>query len=500
MDIIAHAKNIGTMLAAAASLTYIAGYLALRARANALGTDPVFTLVDEAYIFAGFRFFFITLIVVICLTPIMIPIFFSTQWMNSRLSSIWSRIFQWILLVIMAIITLISLKILNINSILLQRDLAENNTVLMRAIMGTENEYGLLVTFGMVFLTISAAYWLKIKIPSGFDSFNCILSVIVTLLFFMLPIYHGALFADRKVRLLGTIPAVAKGISEPAGIVEHTKEHYTLFGLNERGDPSLITIKQDDLNGIPINKILSLKVFMDLLTADNSIHGGTIDNNKKKESKKTAIHKTFFKVLTDELHMLFKSIASLGDGAVHAGELWSVQIDASGTPSERKRLGSLSNLSWPVAHPNGSIIYALQNNKLVRLINNYNDAEVVNKSVNWIKLLGVTEDGTILGLIYKDNKTKPVILYDTGEMKIHHSTLSTDDQLRLSRLLQESRSYTDNRTLFVDRSEKGNQGFDVYLKSGNRSINLSDCADDNCGQASISKDFHSALFIREPLF
>ena len=63
MDIIAHSKNIGTVLGTASVLAYVSGYLALRARAHALGTDPGFKLVDEAYVFAGFRFVFITFMV-----------------------------------------------------------------------------------------------------------------------------------------------------------------------------------------------------------------------------------------------------------------------------------------------------------------------------------------------------------------------------------------------------------------------------------------------------
>ena len=160
----------------------------------------------------------------------------------------------------------------------------------------------------------------------------------------------------------------------------------------------------------------------------------------------------------------------------------------------------MSHLSWPVVSPDGATIYALQDNKVVKLVNNFNATEVMNSSANWIKLLGTAKDGAILGLIYMDNQTRPAIITSTGDLQISPYLYSNKDQTQLSKLLQESRSYTNDRALYVDRSERGGRGFDVYFKSGDRSINLSDCGDDSCSQASISSDFRSVLFIRQPRF
>lgn len=504
MDIINHAKNIGSLLATAASLAYISGYLILRARANALGTDPAFTLVDEAYVFAGVRFLIVTLVVVLCLSPVLISVRFGAQWVNAHLPPVWINLIQWILLAVLAIIALMSVKLLNVSSLLLQQSVTDHNTNLVGAIMGTQTAYGLFLSFGMVFLATLSAYWLKVRITSGFDAFTWVLCIVVALLFFMLPIYHGALFADRKVRLLAGVPDVVKGIYEPVGIVDHTKEHYTLFGRDDKGEPCLTTIKQDDLYGIPIKRIISLKIFMDTLAKNRSALESTSNIHKDQEKRMTSdeseVHKSFFKTLIEELHMVFVSIASLGDGVVQAGQLWSVQIDASGMPSEPKRLGTMSHLSWPVVSPDGATIYALQDNKVVKLVNNFNATEVMNSSVNWIKLLGTAKDGAILGLIYMDNQTRPAIITSTGDLQISPYLYSNKDQTQLSKLLQESRSYTNDRALYVDRSERGGRGFDVYFKSGDRSINLSDCGDDSCSQASISSDFRSVLFIRQPRF
>src|ERR1700758_1238013 len=55
-DIVESVKNAAIVLTSLAGAAYGCGYLVVRARARALGTDPGFALVDQAYVFAGFRF------------------------------------------------------------------------------------------------------------------------------------------------------------------------------------------------------------------------------------------------------------------------------------------------------------------------------------------------------------------------------------------------------------------------------------------------------------
>ena len=150
--------------------------------------------------------------------------------------------------------------------------------------------------------------------------------------------------------------------------------------------------------------------------------------------------------------------------------------------------------------PDGATIYALQEGQVVKLVENYQATEVINSNANWIKLLGVTKDEVILGIVYQDNQTIPAIITKTGDLQVNPPTQSTEDQAQLSHLLQDARSYVGGRALYVDRSERGGRGFDVYFKSGNQVINLSDCGDDSCGQASFSPDFRLVLFIRQPRY
>ena len=71
-DLVENAKNVGIVLTSASAASYAAGYLALRSRAHALGTDPGFTLLDQAYVFAGFRFALITLVALLAISPLLI--------------------------------------------------------------------------------------------------------------------------------------------------------------------------------------------------------------------------------------------------------------------------------------------------------------------------------------------------------------------------------------------------------------------------------------------
>ena len=71
-ELVDNAKNVGILLTSASAVSYAGGYLALRSRAHALGTDPEFTLLNEAYVFAGFRFALITLVALLVVSPLVI--------------------------------------------------------------------------------------------------------------------------------------------------------------------------------------------------------------------------------------------------------------------------------------------------------------------------------------------------------------------------------------------------------------------------------------------
>jgi hypothetical protein len=360
---------------------------------------------------------------------------------------------------------------------------------------------------------------LRVRLSNNNSPFFWILSAVTSIQIFMLPIYHGALFADRKVRVLAASPDAVKGISEPLGIVDRTSKHFTLMGRDAVGNLRLVTVKLDDLNGIPVKKIVSLNKFMEnnlVSFVDRGDEGaddvqacrGRSESGVSKQANEVKtmvksesdVNKSFFTMLIDYFNLTFEAFGSLGDSAVDAGQLWLVEIDASGRPSEARRIGSFDNLSWPVVGPDVSTIYALQQGQIVRIGEDGRYKETIKSDTHWVKLIGVTEDESVLGFIYEGGETKPAILAKNGDIQVSQLPLSDENQKRKSCLLQEARTYVGGKNLSVRRSERGGRGFDVFLEFGGEVFNLSDAGDDRCGQASLSPDFRKVLFVRQPRY
>lgn len=499
MEIVIYAKNAGIVLATASTLAYVSGYLALRARAFALGTDPVFTLVDEGYVFAGVRFVFISLIVLLLLSPIILAVRSGAPWLYERIPNSFLSTGQWLLLVLLAMGTLfILVKILSVSGVLLQQQNSGPNSSLEAAVMG--GPLAIVLMFAVVLLATLSVLWLKMRVSAANDPFAWVLGIVVAIQIFLLPISYGALYADRKVRVLGAKPAVVQGLKEPLGIVDRTSEHVTLLGLDENDRRGLVTIKLDDINGVPVKKITSLKEFVEIELASGQRKGGSTLSEKPRTETTTSsteadVNKGFFELLVDYLQVTFEAIGSLGDSVVDYGQIWSVELDASGKPSKPRQIGTTSNLAWPVLGPKGQTIYAIQQDRIVQLSDDGKMVEVVNDQKQWTKLFGVTENGAVLGMVYEDGESKLAMLHANGAITLSPTPQSDEEQKRKSVLMQEGRSYSGNRSLYVERSKRGGRGYDVFFNTGGQVINLSDCGDDRCGQPSISPDFRRVLYV-----
>jgi hypothetical protein len=515
MDIVTQAKNIAAVLGTASIVTYVLGYLALRARAFALGTDPAFKLVDEAYVFAGFRVLLITLIVLLFSAPVILLVRWGTMWLARNMPPAFLQPFEWILLVAVALVTIMSLNILSASGVLLQEG-SLRSSGLTAAILGEATNLRLLLSFAIVLLVVLSALWLRGRLTSTMGPFEWLLMIVVALQIVMLPIYHGALFADRRVRVLALSPDSVKWITGPLGIVDRTAEHVTLLGLDSGGNRQLATIRLDDLNGIPIKQVVALRHFIrDVLDGNSKAtelahpvsnpglrvaeSSGQTPGGEAMVSESTETETGFFSSLVEHLKITLEAIGSLGDSVVDSGELWEVDFDVSGQPSEPKRISAFDDLAWPVVGPDGSTYYALQRGRPVRLNLEGGSLQVLDQNI-WSKILGVLKDGTVLGLVSHAGDTRPAMLSPSGELKVGSAQLSEADKVAVARLMQETRSHTGGRTLLVDRSERGGRGFDVFLRISDQTVNLSDCGDDSCGQASLSPDFRRALFIRQPRY
>jgi hypothetical protein len=501
MDIISFLKTVGGWLATATALVYVSGYLALRTRAFVLGTDPSFAIAYEGYVFAGFRFLFISLIILLLACPIIFAVHWGASWISLRVPGALLIIGQWLLLVLLAIWALyITAMILSINGLLLQQG-GGSHSWLEEAVLG--GQMAIAVMFAVLFVAALSVFWLIARLPAGRNSFTWILGIVVTMQLISLPICYGALYADRKVRVLAAIPSAVKYLKEPLGIVDRSSDHVTLLGLDENDERRMVVVKLDDLNGIPVKEIVSLKKFMQNELSQVGEKG--VVSMPKKAKKEAAVSdvkdkaaKGFFQQLVDYLHMTFENIGSLGGNVVADGQVWSVELDAIGKPDKPIRIGAASNLAWPVSNVKGRGVYALQGERIVRLGDDGQLLTVADKQKQWIKLLGATEHGDVLGMIREKGENMLAVLQADGTITVSSTPASDEEQRCKSMLEQENRAYSGGRTLYVERSTRGGRGFDVFLKNGDEVTNLSDCGDDRCGQPSLSPDFRRVLYVRKP--
>ena len=540
MDVVAQAKNIGVVLATASALAYASGYLALRARAHALGTDPTFKLVDEIYVFAGFRFLYMALLTLLLAAPLILGILWvARSWM--RLLPIeYHQPIQWGFLILLAISTVLAtLKVLGVSGVLMRNLMGPNeNTAMEAAVLGNGSSIGLILNLIIVVLTSLTGLWLYSRLTNLNSSFSILLINVAALQVILLPVCHGAFFADRKIRVLAEAPETVLGLESPLGIVDRVADDVTLFGFDSEGNGRLVTVKFEDVKGIPTTGIKFLRDFIANAVAiklneqsDTSIKIPTISASQKRETegmitqgentksghsskeaspvdegRKTEVEKTpsekvekgFFARLVEELSISLTAIGSLGGGDVEFGELWTAHIDETGRVSEPHRIGTVDDIAWPVMDSEGKKVFAIQQRKLIRLNLRDNTITTVEMSKSWYKLLGVDANDQVFALVWDKEEMKPAIWMPQGEILLDDSPLNETDEKRIALLLQEARAYAGDRTLFVDRSERGGRGFDVLLKVGDKTINLSNCGDDSCGQASLSADFKHVLFVRKP--
>jgi hypothetical protein len=518
MDIVNQAKNVGAVLGTATIVSYVFGYLAHRARAHALGIDPISQLVDEAYVFMGFRLLLTTLILLFLSTPILLLARWSTLYLSKQMSPGVLQGSQWLLLFAMALLTVVAIQIVGTNGVLLKQDPLPEGGI-AGAVLGQAVWLQILLNLAVVAVTILSALWLHSRLSRAVGPFELVLATIVAAQLCLVPIYHGALLADRKVWELAAVPKTVKRLETPLGIVNRTPERVTLFGLDDQGQRRLTTIKLDDLNGVPIRQVLPLHAFIESIRQ----HQGAAPRSDKDTGNpvgtpsspnvqsrggfimvsagtEQVAKKDFFDWLAEYLRITLEGVGALGE-SVHSGELWVVDLDGSGRPGTRRRIGTADDLAWPVAGPSEDTYYALQRGRAVQIDAESGNLQQLETETIWRKLLGVLGDGTLLGLVTQAGETRPAMLRPSGQLEIDTNPLSKKAKDGIAHLLQETRTHRGGATLKVERSERGGRrGFDVLLEFEQETFNLSDCGDEKCGQPSLAPDFSRALYIREPRF
>jgi hypothetical protein len=330
MEAINLLKNIGGVLATVTSIIYAAGYMVLRCRSNALGTDLSFKLLDETYIFAGFRFVLITLVTLLLLSPIILFVKWLTAWAFSKLSTDFANIIEWVVLAVLAFVTIFFLKIFGVSGLLIQ-DQDTSYSHIQQAVLGGQPLLRLSLTFLTTFVASISFIWLrKNYLEYGFNEFNVLLSIVFFVQLCVLPAFHGALFADHRVRVLNEVPASLKSIHPPVCIVERNGDWASLFGKNEDNQSCLVNIKTGDLNGIPVKRIVNLLEFIekDLILNKKSVpiiadttkkSEKMVPKDKKQDPEqikpKENSQKSFFASIVSFLNITFEAVGSLSDGS-----------------------------------------------------------------------------------------------------------------------------------------------------------------------------------------
>jgi hypothetical protein len=197
---------------------------------------------------------------------------------------------------------------------------------------------------------------------------------------------------------------------------------------------------------------------------------------------------TEFWRLLDQIGAVLVSVSSLGEGEVREGAIWLTDLDTG----RRHEVAHDPIYTYPVLAPGGALV-ALSNHKLVRIDVATGQTRTIASDAHLRKLIGVAPDGTILALADEGALGRPALVSPSGEISVPAAPDSREERRDVAILNNESRAYSGNRGLIVDRSD---QGFDVFLLTPGGRQNLTDCGTDVCGQPALSNDGRQAAYIR----
>jgi hypothetical protein len=174
--------GLGGALAAASAIAYACGFLVVRARASALGTDPGFVLVNQAYAFAGFRFAWTTLFALLVTSPLL-PLMILVGRKVRRLAPCVCSVIEWSTLVCLGAVTLAGYvaTLVIVHDVLLTPPGAVSRgagKLLAKAALGDGN-LGALMVFGATIVAACSLLWLHTRIRSSLvDNFTVALIVL----------------------------------------------------------------------------------------------------------------------------------------------------------------------------------------------------------------------------------------------------------------------------------------------------------------------------------
>lgn len=259
------AKEAGSLLATATGLLYACGYLALRGRAHALGTEPGFALLDEAYVFAGFRVVLIALVVLLVVSPVLLALAAAARSLVRRMRSpaakSWLARLEAGLTVILGLLTISSLQAtLCVNGALLPGQVQGCPSLRLRNAVLDRDEVGLFMVVSGLFLAACVVLWLHARrAAAGRGASTSVLAMLAALLLVLVPLQHGIFFADHVARRLEHPPEMVGDAAKGAWLVDRGKEKVVLFARSAAGQHRLVTLPVDALDGIAVTGRVSMR-------------------------------------------------------------------------------------------------------------------------------------------------------------------------------------------------------------------------------------------------
>jgi len=253
-------KNAGLVLTITSGVGYACGYLVMRARAYALGTDPGFSLVDQAYVWAGVRLALMLLFaVLLAAIPLLLlrEVWHLLLHIGPRPAAI---IECGVAAVIGAATILLAASLFGASNLIFADPRAALRTPMASAVLG-RNALGTMLFVGSTALAGVIVLWIRSHVArsGGVDALAMLLVVVGLLLSALLPIQHGFFFADRKIRQIDRVPEGVTGLQVPIWIVERgAGDRVVLFGRDQVGTSRLVTVKTDMIEGIAVTAVADL--------------------------------------------------------------------------------------------------------------------------------------------------------------------------------------------------------------------------------------------------
>jgi len=255
-EIVDTTKNVGVVLFGLSGVAYACGYLVLRARSRALGTDPGFAFIDQAYVFAGFRFALALLFSLLVMVPALLALYAVGRLLGKleprRLYAV-----EVLAAVLLGSATVSAyVETLGVSGLLL----APSSNWIGDAALG-RNNYGTAIQLMTTGAAAATALWLNARFMrrNDLDGLGAVLVLIGALLLVLLPMQHGVFNADRNARRLDRVPEGLTGIEPPIWLVDRgASDRVVLYGHAADGQGRLMTLKQDKLDGIAATGVSAL--------------------------------------------------------------------------------------------------------------------------------------------------------------------------------------------------------------------------------------------------